>query len=348
MALLQQVKEGKFLDATCDLSSSFELGEWTVSTGVHCQLVMRGVLQVTPAGLSGNEKDIILSSGVHGDETSPIELIQNLAEKILKGEIIPAHRLLLIIAHPEAINAHTRFIDENMNRLFKGGNEERNIDCVVANQLQDVVSRFYVGSTTINKDRWHLDLHCAIRASEHYTFAVSPYSEKPTRSNRLFAFLQHADIEAVLLSRTASPTFSWYSAEHFGAQALTMELGKVAPFGENDLAPLESFNTAMLALVTEPELAMEWYGDRLNVYKVTRTITKQTEAFRFTFPANQANFTFFEQGKLLGCDEGVEYYSLEGGEAVVFPNPNVALGQRACLLVQKTEVNFGEQVTAKS
>ncbi|MGF1729935.1 succinylglutamate desuccinylase [Photobacterium kasasachensis] len=347
MAFLQQVKDGKFLQATLDLSLAFEGGEWTVSSGAHCQLLMRGVLQVTPADLNGNEKDIVLSSGVHGDETSPIELVQQLAEGVLKGDIIPAHRLLLIIAHPEAINAHTRFIDENMNRLFKGYNEERNIDSITANQLQQAVSLFYAGSTANTSDRWHLDLHCAIRDSEHYTFAVSPHSDKPTRSNRLFSFLQHAEIEAALLSNSPSPTFSWHSAEYFGAQALTMELGKVAQFGENDLERLAAFNAAMLALVIEPELPMLWEGDKLSVYKVTRTLVKQTDTFYFTFPANQANFTYFEQGKLLGGDEGVEYFSLEGGESVVFPNPNVALGQRACLLVKKTDVNFGEQVSVK-
>lgn len=347
MGLLQQVKNGMFLEATLDLTLPFEAGSWLTATGVECALLSRGVLQITPAKSTGLEKDIVLSSGVHGDETSPIELVQNLAEGILKGDIIPAHRLLLIIAHPEAINAHTRFIDENMNRLFKGHNEERNIDCITANQLQKSVSFFYAGSTASKTERWHLDLHCAIRDSEHFTFAVSPYSENPTRSNRLFSFLQRAEIEAALLSSSPSPTFSWYSAEYFGAQAFTMELGKVAKFGENDLERLDSFNTAMLSLATEPELAMEWEGDKLCVYKVTRTLVKQTDAFRFTFPANQANFTYFEQGKLLGSDEGIEYFSLEGGEAVVFPNPNVALGQRACLLVKKTEVDFGEQVTVK-
>lgn len=347
MALLQQVKEGKFLEAALDMSSPFEAGEWVTASGVQCQLLMRGVLQLTPAKLQGGEKDIILSSGVHGDETGPVELIQALAAGILTGEIIPAHRLLLIIAHPEAINAHTRFIEENMNRLFKGRNDERNIDCVVANQLQDVVGQFYAGSATGKEERWHLDLHCAIRDSEHYTFAVSPYSENLTRSNRLFSFLQQAQVEAVLLSNSPSSTFSWHSAEYYGAQALTVELGKVARLGENDLSRLEPFKTAMVALVTEPELPLEWEGDRLAIYKVTRTLLKQTESFRFTFPANQANFTFFEQGKQLASDEGVEYFSLEGGEAVVFPNPDVALGQRACLLVKKTAVNFGEQVSVK-
>lgn len=347
MAFLKQVKKGRFLKATLDLASPFESGEWTLDTGVQCKLPMRGVLEITPPTLSGHEKDIVLSSGVHGDETSPIELIQRLAEGILKGEIIPAHRLLLIIAHPEAINAHTRFVTENMNRLFKAQNDARNVDCVTANAQQQAVSDFYHGSTQAQPDRWHLDLHCAIRDSKHYTFAVSPYTDNPTRSNRLFAFLQRAQIDAILLSNSASPTFSWYSAEYFSAQALTMELGKVAQFGENDLERLEDFYSAMLALVTEVDVPLEWYGETMSVYKVTRTLTKQTDAFHFTFPANQANFTHFEEGTLLGGDEGVEYTAAQGGEAVVFPNPNVAVGQRACLLVKKTRVNFREQVTVE-
>ncbi|MEJ2762912.1 succinylglutamate desuccinylase [Photobacterium sp. MCCC 1A19761] len=347
MAFLKQVKKGRFLKATLDLTSPFEPGEWALDSGVQCKMPMRGVLDITPSALNGTEKDIVLSSGVHGDETSPVELIQRLAEGILKGEIIPAHRLLLIIAHPEAINAHTRFVTENMNRLFKAQNDARNVDCITANALQQAVSDFYHGSSQAQPDRWHLDLHCAIRDSRHYTFAVSPYTDNPTRSNRLFAFLQRAQIDAVLLSNSASPTFSWYSAEYFSAQALTMELGKVARFGENDLTLLEGFYNAMLALVTENDVPLEWYGETISVYKVTRTLTKHTDAFQFTFPADQANFTHFEEGALLGSDEGVEYTAAPGGEAVVFPNPNVAIGQRACLLVKKTRVNFREQVTVE-
>ncbi|WP_299021881.1 succinylglutamate desuccinylase [uncultured Photobacterium sp.] len=347
MALVQQVKDGDFLGATLDLSHPFEATGWTASSGAHCQLIMRGVLQVTPPNLKGREKDIVISSGIHGDETSPIELVQRLAEGILLGRLIPAHRLLLIIGHPEAINVHTRYIKENMNRLFKGHNEERNIDCIVANQLQKAVSHFYAGSRSENKDRWHFDMHSAIRDSKHYTFAVSPFTVKPTRSNRMFSLLSRAGIEAVLMSNTPSPTFSWHSAEYYAAQALTLELGKVAKFGDNDLSPLEPFYDALLTLVTEPELSLEWYSDKLKIYKVTRTLIKHSEEFCFTFPDDLANFTFFEQGKLLGSDEGVEYFSLSGGEAVVFPNSRVALGQRACLLVRQADVDFGEQVTLR-
>ncbi|MDX1300753.1 succinylglutamate desuccinylase [Photobacterium sp.] len=348
MTLLQSVKEGKFLAATLDLSLPFEAGEWVLDSGVRCELSHRGVLYITPAEANDSVKDIVISSGVHGDETGPIELVQQLAEQILLQKIEPKHRLLLIIAHPQAINAHKRFITENMNRLFADRNDDSNVDRVMANQLQDSVDHFFGKTSATPPNRWHLDLHCAIRDSVHYTFAVSPYSENKIRSQALFAFLQQAEIEAILLSNSPSPTFSWYSAEKFSAQALTMELGKVAALGKNDLTQLEPFAAAMNNLVCEPELDTEWKAGTPYVYRITRTLVKQTPAFAFSFPAQQANFSFFEHGKLLAHDEGVEYFSLEGGEAIVFPNANVATGQRACLLVQRTEVVIGDQVIAKT
>ena len=208
MTFLDEVKKGRFLAATCDFSLPFIGAEWRLPSGIQCTLTHRGVLQITPAQLDDESKDIVLSSGVHGNETASIELIQQLAEGILLGRIQPVHRLLLIIAHPEAINQQTRFIKENMNRLFREHNPERNVDCVFANQLQDAVHQFYEGSPTVQPERWHLDLHCAIRSSLHYTFAVSPQSNKTSRSRALFSFLEQAKLEAVLVADTPSFTFS--------------------------------------------------------------------------------------------------------------------------------------------
>ena len=153
MALLKAVQNGEFLSATLDLSLPFEAGEWQLENGVLCQLTARGVLTVIPPDLSAASKDIIISAGVHGDETGPIELLQQLAEKILLGDLMPEHRLLLIIGHPEAINAHTRFIDENMNRLFGGINDEKNVDRIRANLLQRSVDAFFQNSPSENAER---------------------------------------------------------------------------------------------------------------------------------------------------------------------------------------------------
>ncbi|MGF1690045.1 succinylglutamate desuccinylase [Photobacterium kagoshimensis] len=343
MSSLDRVKAGEFLSATLDVDSEFVGGEWQLQSGISFQLRARGVLKIEPTVTSPTTKSIVVSSGVHGDETGPIELLDQLSKEILKGDFKPVHRLLFIIAHPTATLAHTRFITENMNRLFASHNEPTNIDRETANVLQQEVDLFYQGGDMLNPKeenllRWHLDLHSAIRDSTHYTFAVSPHSTCPTRSNALFAFLEQAKVEAVLLSRTDSPTFSWYSAAKHGAQALTMELGRVAKIGENELERLLPFDTALRELLHHYDQAYDWQGDKLVVYKVTRTLTKETDDFQFSFPASQANFTFFEQGCLLGQDQDKKYFSLEGGEAVVFPNPNVAIGQRACLLVQQTDV----------
>ena len=343
MTFVDEVKKGRFLSATCDLSLPFTVGEWILESGIHCKLLQRGVLQITPIEQMSTAKDIVLSSGVHGNETAPIELIQQLAEGILLGHIEPVHRLLLIIAHPEAINNKTRFIDENMNRLFKVRNQERNIDCKVANQLQEAVNSFYGSSTAIQPEKWHLDLHCAIRRSEHYTFAISPYSHKLSRSNSLFSFIQYAKIEAVLLANDPSSTFSWFSAEYHGAQSLTIELGKVADFGENDLTLLSYFSHALMKLITESTLPISWNND-VEVYRVNRTLLKQSESFTFSFPSDLPNFTFFEEGTYLGSDKEQEFIADEKGEAVVFPNANVALGQRAALMVKKAHIIFDEQV----
>ena len=343
MTLLHDVKRGQFLSATCDLSRVFEAGKWSLDSGVHCALTHRGVLQVTPPHLAPTAKDIVLSSGVHGNETAPIELIQQLARGILLGEIIPAHRLLLIISHPEAINRHTRFIEENMNRLFREYNPERNVDCVAANRLQDVVNDFYASSPHVQPERWHLDLHCAIRSSLHYTFAVSPHSHLPSRSNRLFSFLEQAEIEAVLIAKSPSFTFSWFSGERHGAQAVTIELGKVNKFGKNDLSILSQFNQTMLSLVTDLELPVAW-NHEVAIYRVHRTLVKRTAELSFNFPDNLANFTFFSEGAHLGREPGQEFIAEEGGEAAVFANPNVAIGQRAALMVKKTRLIFDDQV----
>lgn len=350
MGMLQQIKAGHFLDASLDMTCEVELGQWQTEEGIFCELLGRGVLQVTPQHLKGIEKDIVLSSGIHGDETSPVELIQQLVQQIVVGGLCPVHRLLFIIGHPEALNNQQRFVTENMNRLFKSCNEVLTPDAVRANELQAAVTAFYhkpVSHHALPESqfRWHLDLHAAIRGSEHYTFAVSPSTNKPTRSKALFAFLQKAEIEAVLLSNLPSSTFSWFSAESFGAQALTLELGRVAPFGDNDLIRLAPFFDAMVELVMELDPDYHWQDDLLDIYKVTRTLVKQSEQFSLCFPDNQANFTFFKQGTLLAHDQGREYYSHDGGEAVVFPNARVAIGQRACLLVQKTAVNVTDQIT---
>ncbi|STO57380.1 succinylglutamate desuccinylase [Grimontia hollisae] len=320
-----------FLKHTLFPPENFQPSYITLPNGINVKHSEIGVVEVTPPV---SEKAIIISSGIHGDETAPVELVDDLVGGILEQQITPKNRVLFIIAHPKAIHAHTRFIKENLNRLFTSLNPIRNEECTLANRLQEKVKHFF---DSVDDERWHFDLHCAIRASQHYMFGVVPASTKATDVRPLIAFLKAAHMDAVLLSQTPSSTFSWFSAENYGAMAATFEMGRVAPLYQNNMAEFVPLREALIAMLEERYLPQESQTKSFSSYKVTRTITKTDASFQLAFSDDTANFTFFQEGELLAEENGVLYHALPGGEAVVFPNANVAIGQRAALLVQPFE-----------
>ena len=326
-----------FLYDTLDLNVEMPAFCVETSTGLSIKLLMRGVLEVVPKTMSDNTKSIVISAGIHGDETAPMELVDNLVSDIISGSIRLTERCLFILGHPEATNKHVRFLDENLNRLFDEKPHEKSIEHKIAEVHKSTVRDFY--ESTQESQRWHLDLHCAIRRSKHYTFAVSPkVTNSKTRHQALISFLQKAEVEAILLSNSPASTFSWFSGEHFAAQALTLELGKVSPLGENDLTLISSFDRALRGLVSNQLESIE--AKPLTTYRVTQTIRRLHEDFGFNFSDEIENFTQFEHGQVLGHDGDKLLFAKVEHEAVVFPNKNVAVGQRAALMVSLVETRY--------
>ncbi|CED71503.1 succinylglutamate desuccinylase [Aliivibrio wodanis] len=327
-----------FIQNTLDLSVPVEEKNWLLSDGTLVIQHDRGVVEFVPNLDFSPQSAIVLSSGIHGNETSPIELLDTIIEDIQSGELSLSQPCLFIYGHPAATHQHTRFIDTNLNRLFSH-HQTPNADIsevALANRLMKSVDAFFTKHNT--KEKWHLDLHCAIRTSQHYTFAIHPYNHNYKRSEPLLDFLSRSKIEACLFSDAPASTFSWYSAEHYGAHAATVELGKVSKMGENDLSLLSDFDQQLRALISNSDFFNTEKGSSSLVeYQVTRSIMKQSELFSFHFPSDLANFTSFPENELLATDGEVEYAAQAGGESVVFPNANVERGHRACLLVQKIE-----------
>lgn len=141
---------------------SFTLGEHT-----RVEVWNTGVIVFEPAQAQG--KDVILSCGVHGNETAPIELCNTLIKQLLQQKIIAKQRTLFLIGNPLAINNGTRIIDENMNRLFSGEHSNPpglvNPERVRAKKLEAYVDRFFKGAAA-GRQRIHYDLHTAMRASK--------------------------------------------------------------------------------------------------------------------------------------------------------------------------------------
>ncbi|RFU48246.1 succinylglutamate desuccinylase [Paraburkholderia sp. DHOC27] len=313
---------------------------------VRWQWLDDGVLQLEPAAVSNppegasltGVRSVLASAGVHGDETAPIELLSLLVRDIALGRAALTCRLLVILGNVEAMRGGCRYIDDDLNRLFSGRHAQvpHSQEAPRAAALENAALRFFADVAAGPRSRgtrWHVDMHTAIRASAFEQFALLPHTDAPL-SRDMFEWLGEARIAAVLLHTTKGNTYSHFTAEACGAEACTLELGKVRPFGQNDLARFAGADHGLRRLLAGTHAAAQPSLPR--VFTVIGQITKQSDAFELLVAADVPNFTPFEQGTLLARDGEYRYTVSHPEERIVFPNPTVKPGLRAGLLVVET------------
>ena len=294
-----------------------------------------GVIEIAPSVNAKSTKAVVLSCGIHGNETAPIEVLDAMLSDILAGNAEISHRCLFIFGNLAAINNSSRFLHENMNRLFSGNHANGdvvNCERKRAAFLERAVATFF-NAVDSSAERLHYDLHTAIRDSEKPTFAVYPYVGERPYSSKQFGFLQALGINAFLLSNAPTTTFSYYSFAHLGAQAFTLELGKVHEFGENDPVQIKRTYDVLLALLQEDDFAPEVNTQTLELFRVNQVINRRQEDFMLHFADDVANFTRFRKGDILASETGAEYVAQYDDEGIVFPNASVQIGQRALLTI---------------
>ncbi|WP_299496282.1 succinylglutamate desuccinylase [uncultured Shewanella sp.] len=332
-----------FLALTLAHSNTPTFASFSFALSEHTQVHVwdSGVIVFEPHACLG--KDIVLSCAVHGNETAPIELCNALITRLLAQDIKPKQRVMFLIGNPQAIKLERRFVDENLNRLFNGGHSKGdavNPERVRAKKLEDYVERFYNqplkgqknDETLVARTRIHYDLHTAIRASKHEKFAIYPYSPNKKYSSEQIMFLAKSGIDTILFHNEPTTTFSYFSAHHFQAHAFTIELGKVYPFGQNDMSRFSALNERLIGLITAQDLPIPSLNMAdVNLYRVARSINKHVEDFRFSFSDDVENFTAFKQGEVLATEGGKEVVVEHEMEAIVFPNAKVPVGQRTLL-----------------
>lgn len=294
-----------------------------------------GLLALEPAAADDAARaSVLVSAGVHGDETAPIELLSMLVRDLASGVLPLACRLLVVLGNVPAMRAGERYLDDDLNRLFSGRHAQvpASREAPRAVQLEAAAAAFFAAAPA-GGVRWHIDMHTAIRASVFEQFALLPHTgTPPTRT--MVEWLGDARIAAVLLHTAKGNTYSHFTAEHCGALACTLELGKVRPFGQNDLARFAPADLAVRRLVSG---ARGDAGAALpRVFTVIDQITKQSDALELFVAADVANFTAFARGTVLAQDGDYRYTVTHDEERIVFPNPTVKPGLRAGLLVVDT------------
>ncbi|SDH74311.1 succinylglutamate desuccinylase [Pseudomonas benzenivorans] len=301
--------------------------------GARLRWLAEGALEVTPAQAQDNGLDLLLSAGIHGNETAPIELLDRLLRGIARGELKPRTRILFLFGNPAAIRRGERFVEQDINRLFNGRHEQHTgFEAMRACDLEHLAATFF---SKPGRTRLHYDLHTAIRGSKIEQFALYPWQEGRARSKRELARLNAAGIEAVLLHNKSSITFSAYTYTQLGAEAFTLELGKARAFGQNQQVNLELLEQRLQHIIEGREAEQQSAElEGLQLFAVAREIIKHSDAFQMHLPADIENFSELPVGYLLAEDlAGTRWVVEESGARIIFPNPKVKNGLRAGILI---------------
>lgn len=300
--------------------------------GFSVALPAPGIVTIkAPPGAS--RANVLVSVGVHGDETGPIEVLAHVLDALSQQPSALAVDLMVCVGNIDAIAAGKRFIDADLNRMFRvqrgtlgSAAEAARADAMIAATVD-----FFAGAGPV---RWHLDLHTAIRPSVYPTFAVVPDLIAQAPKAALVGWLGRAAIGAIIMNPKSAGTYSYYTAEYHGAAASTVELGRVGTLGQNDLSLFADVETALDDLLRGAAPAQAKAAP--HVFKVAQEIIKLSDAFSMAFGKETHNFTALKAGDIIATDGATVYRVGPREELVVFPNPDVRVGLRAGLMVVRT------------
>lgn len=147
-------------------------------------------------------------------------------------------------------------------------------------------------------------------------------------------------INTILFSNAPTTMFSYFSSNEFSAHAFTVELGKVKPFGENHMVNFSGVIGSLTALISGQPLALIKYKkEDFILFEINQVIDRHCHYFTLNFSDDVENFTDFAIGTVIAQDDEQEIKTQQTGEAIIFPNSNVAIGQRALLTVIPVDVH---------
>lgn len=305
------------------------------NAGFTVRLPAPGILQITSPGQMAPRHALLLSVGIHGDETGPIEMLAHLLTEIAREPRALAVNLMVVVGNLPAIAQGRRFIDADLNRLFcpERRGAQHSAEAVRADVIMRATDNFFGQSVA---QRWHLDLHTAIRPSHYPTFAIVPSQVPDPYKRTLIGWLGGAGIGAVVLNALPAQTFSAYTARECNAISTTVELGAVRALGKNDMRLFAGMHAAIRLLLCF-DSSEGASVSRPHVFRVAQEIVKGDNDFRLNFDRLTKNFTPLMAGTTIAHDGDTVHRVGASTEYVVFPNPDVRVGQRASLMVVRDD-----------
>jgi succinylglutamate desuccinylase len=205
-----------------------------------------------------------------------------------------------------------------------------------AQQLKQVLADFYRTDRLDQEcQRFHYDLHASIRPSRYPYFAICPYLQGGRCADHQLAFLARCGIQALVLLQRPAATLSYCTSHYWQSHSFTLELGQLKPPASNDLNEFSQLINQLKVLISGQQAKTKnLLATDLALFKVSHEIIKQSTHFKLHLAAGVINFSALAKNFLLYQDNKVDYRLPYQQSVIVFPNPNVALGQRAGLVCQ--------------
>ncbi|MET0388242.1 MAG: succinylglutamate desuccinylase [Polyangiales bacterium] len=313
--------------------------------GGHWRVLGDGMLELAPADTAGRDADVLVSAGVHGDETAPIELCDLVIRDVAAGRLPLAARVMFVFGSLAGMRVGRRYLDDDLNRLFRplGVAEAAALaasprpDSVEGRrvvELEAAVRAFFRQGPALRNggSRLHFDLHTAIRGSQFERFALCPFRSDGLWDREQLAWLADNGVEAVLLNDRPAGTFSYFTSAELGVSALTLELGAARPFGKNDLSRFEAIDRGLRRLLSGARKPRDTQRTP-RMFRVVHVLIKRTDQFRLHVADDVLNFTAFPRGTLIAEDGDQRYVTTHDDERVIFPNKHVKNGLRAGMMV---------------
>ncbi|TGG90199.1 succinylglutamate desuccinylase [Natronospirillum operosum] len=283
-----------------------------------------GILSVEPHEPS-HLPAAIISVGVHGDETVPVRLVDHWLRGLVEKELRVQRPLLVLLANPGAVQAGTRFVEHNMNRLFSssaalGEDAESRRARVLMKAVQWFVER--------HPDGLHFDLHSTIKPSDRERFALVPPACAERPLTNLMKWFQRFAVDAWVQNRSAAATFANFSAG-LGYLSATLELGQVSAIDE----PLDRFMPIIPELEGLAQGPSTPSGHQTQGYQVLREIIRPEGEFEVCLQ-DFVNFRPLTAGTVIARGETEEWTIEQTGDALLFLNAQVPVGHRVALVIR--------------
>ena len=289
-----------------------------------------GALLFCPHDLPADAHDVLLSVGVHGNETAPIEILEHIVRDLLTGQLALRQRLLVVLANPHATRLGVRYAEYDLNRLFGSGAHDT-LEAQRAVALERLAESFYQDAT---RPRVHLDLHTALRGSVYERFAIYPYTHGAPLKHAWLAWLKAAGMDAALLHHAPAHTFSYFTRHYYQADSFTLELGAAHPFGQNELSHFHLIEQTLRHFLSTPLAPTAVNAPLPDLFRTKYDLIKHSPAFQLHLADDIKNFTRLADGQRIAEDGEVQYQAQGGQERILFPNPTVQVGLRAGIVIE--------------